>query len=136
MIGRQTISEAARLVAMQVVARSVGDSAHLGFLGAAGCSLGAFLLALTLKESLPPAKHKKIRSLRAVNPFSFVGFFRQSKGLAGMGALLACWQLVGRRDERRFCGQKRAWPPHRETDEQHTVLICGYLVPWVNMGSC
>ena len=74
MIGRQTISEAARLVAMQVVARSVGDSAHLGFLGAAGCSLGAFLLALTLKESLPPAKHKKIRSLRAVNPFSFVSF--------------------------------------------------------------
>ena len=92
----QTVSEAARLVAMQLVARSVGDSAHLGFLGAAGCSLGAFLLALTLDESLPRSKIKKIQSLaKLANPFSFFTFFCQSKGLVGMGGLLAGWQLAG-----------------------------------------
>lgn len=83
---------------MQLVARSIGDSAHLGFIGAAGCSLGAFLLALTLDESLPPSKVKKITSFsKLANPFSFFAFFCQSKGLAGMGGLLAGWQLAGRK---------------------------------------
>jgi hypothetical protein len=56
------------------------------------------LLALTLDESLDPSKVKKIKSLtKLVNPFSFFTFFRQSKGLAGMGSLLAGWQLAGRK---------------------------------------
>ena len=91
----EMVSEAARLVAMQVVARVVASDTHRGFLYGAGCSAAAFLVTLlSLHESLPVAKVKKIRSLRtAINPLSFVRFFRQSKGLSGMGALLTCWQV-------------------------------------------
>ena len=53
---------------MQLVARSIGDSAHLGFLGAALCSLGAFLLALTLDESLDPSKVKKATAFTGTLP--------------------------------------------------------------------
>ena len=63
----QMVSEAARLIAMQVVARSIGSLAHLGFLCGAATSFGAFLLGLTLDESLVrPFFNTKASSFRGI----------------------------------------------------------------------
>lgn len=89
-----TASEILRTASVLLAARLVGESAHLGFLGCAGCNFAALLASLCLRESLPRSKvHRFKRS--NVNPLSFISFFRKSSALQATGVLLASWRLAG-----------------------------------------